>query len=70
MNLMTTRRSFLQTAALAAAGVTVSPQRAIRRKPVAAVALRVRRNFNLLDPNGPEVAALQPGVAATPSMRW
>ena len=61
---MTTRRSFLQTAALAAAGVTVSPQRAIRPKPVAAAALRVRRNFNLLDPNGPEVAALRAGVAA------
>jgi hypothetical protein len=65
---MPTRRSFLQSVALTAVGVATTPAWATNRFSAAPPALRIRRNFNSLDPNGPEVAALRAGIQAMRSL--
>jgi hypothetical protein len=61
---MRSRRAFLYTAAATAAGLAAIPSRAEAAAPARSRALRVRRNINSLDPNGPEVATLRAGVKA------
>ena len=65
---MTTRRSFLHTVALTAVGVATTPAWAADRFSARPQPLRIRRNFNSLNPNGPEVAALRAGIIAMRSL--
>jgi hypothetical protein len=58
------RRSFLQTVAITAVGVATKPAWATSRFSPPPPALRIRRNFFSLDPNGPDVAALRAGIKA------
>jgi hypothetical protein len=61
---MTSRRSFLRTATIAATGVAVGAGTSAEVAAQYAANPRVRRNINSLDPAGPEVTALRAGVEA------
>jgi hypothetical protein len=58
---MTSRRSFLHSVAVGATSVALGSVKETQRRAFD-LAPRIRRNFNSLDPNGPEVAALRAGV--------
>ena len=65
---MITRRSFLQSVAMTAFGAATTRAVPFDLTGTTPPPYRVRRNFNSLSANGPEVAALKAGIAAMRSL--